>query len=324
MNTVLLSGACGYVGQKVRNYFENEGVRVIGLDRIIPSDCTGQILQADLARRDELFSKLDNLEIDGIVHLASLPGDTGKPYQMLDVNVYGLLNLLEWSRKNDIKKFVSASSISAYEWYPATPFHAPDELPVPETHHCRPQDMYSTTKRMQELLLLTYFHEYKLPACALRFAAVVGPAGKGGGRSWLEFAAQMRAGKEIDLPFFKEDEVCHFVDVRDVARMCFAAYEHPSAVGEIFNCAGPAPTKGSELSEIVKNLVPGIEVRYGYPWSMAQGGKIWFDMGKAERLLGYKPVYDMKSSIENIYQWACENDLQAVKTEEEYGAGVEK
>ena len=47
-------------------------------------------------------------------------------------------------------------------------------------------------------------------------------------------------------------------------------------------------------------------------------------MGKAERLLGYKPVYDMKSSIENIYQWACENDLQAVKTEEEYGAGVEK
>ena len=40
--------------------------------------------------------------------------------------------------------------------------------------------------------------------------------------------------------------------LRDVARMHIAAAEHPGAVGEIFNCCGPAPTRGSEFIEIVQ------------------------------------------------------------------------
>ena len=57
-----------------------------------------------------------------------------------------------------------------------------------EEHPCRPQDIYASTKRMQEILAETYYHQYNVPTTALRVTAVVGPHGRGGGAMWREFA----------------------------------------------------------------------------------------------------------------------------------------
>ena len=197
-------------------------------------------------------------------------------------------------------------------------------MPVDENHPCKPKDMYSTSKRIQELLAKTYFHQYSLNVCMLRFAAVVGPAGKGGGRSWFDFAKQLLIGEEIELPFFAQSEMCHFVDIRDVARMCLAAYKSKNSNGEIFNCAGPSALKGQEMAGIVQEIVPGIKVEYGYPWSMAQGGEIAFDMSKADELMGFKPCFDMEQSIENIYKWALREKNEILKREkdDQFTAGI--
>ena len=269
---------------------------------------------------------MSGCSFEGIIHLASLPGDTGDPQQMIRSNVGGLLNLLEYARKAKVARLAVASSISAYEWYPATKFHPPDSMPVEETHHCRPKDMYSTTKRMQELLLLTYYHQYGVPTTALRLTAVVGPHGKGGGRGWRAFAESLAEGKRVQIPHLTANELCHYVDVRDVARMFLTVLEHPRAVGEIFNCCGPAPTRGSEFIEIVKKLVPGIEVDVGFPWSMAQGGEIAFSMEKAKKLLGFEPIYDLAASIKSIKDWVDAGGLTEAGADEDksYGAGVSR
>jgi len=98
--------------------------------------------------------------------------------EMINVNVKGLQNFLEFDRNSKPRKVVVASSISAYGWYPATKFNSPDYIPVDESHPCRPKDMYSATKRMQELMLITYYKQYSVPAVALRLTAVVGPHGR--------------------------------------------------------------------------------------------------------------------------------------------------
>ncbi len=318
---VLVTGGAGYVGRQVVRQLLDTGRHVLTLDRSRPSgDCP--LLKVDLTDYAALTLALEDFSFDWVIHLASLPGDTGDPIEMTQVNVNGCMHLLEFSRKTKVRRFLLASSISAYEWYPATPFQPPDHTPVNEEHPCRPKDMYSTTKRLQELLALTYYHQYGVPVTVLRLTAVVGPHGRGGGHGWREFARQLANGERVQIPQFSPEEVCHYVDVRDVARMFLAAAEHPGAVGEIFNCAGPTPTRGSEFLEILQRLVPGIEVEFGFPWSMAQGGEIWFDISKAKRLIQFEPNYTLADSIASIKDWVSAGGLNEEVTDQVRTGGV--
>ena len=42
---------------------------------------------------------------------------------------------------------------------------------------------------------------------------------------------------------------------------------------------------------------------------MAQGGEIWFDMSKAEKLMGYRPLYSVEDSIKSIKEWIDDGGL---------------
>ena len=324
MDRVLITGSTGFVGTEVVKQLLECGKKVTGLSHKSIKDRISYI-KADITDYKKLMIALDNKSFDYIMHIASLPGDTGNPVEMINMNINGTQNILEFARKTKIKKFILASSISAYEWYPATKFNPPDYLPVDEKHPCRPKDMYSTTKFMQELLAMTYYYQYEVPVTALRLTAVVGPNGKGGGRGWRVFAEELAAGKKIQIPHFSKEELCHYVDIRDVARMFIAAAEHPKSTGEIFNCVGPIPTSGFEFENIVKKLVPGIKVEYGFPWSMAQGGKIEFDMSKAKKLINFKSIYTLADSIKSIKEWVDSGGLKARNFKnEKYEDGVKK
>jgi dTDP-L-rhamnose 4-epimerase len=175
--------------------------------------------------------------------------------------------------------------------------------------------MYSSTKRIQEILALTFYHQYGLPVAVLRLTAVVGPRGRGGGRSWREFAEKLQEGQSIQIPHFSPEELCHYVDLRDVARMHIVTGEHPNAVGQIFNCCGPAPTHGSEFAATVEGVAPGIEVEFGFPWSMAQGEEVCFDMSKAKELLGFEPQYTLEDSVRSISDWVDAGGLEEARAE---------
>lgn len=322
IKTVLVTGATGYVGHEVVDLLLAQAKEPTALGRSRP-DVDIPFIQADLTDGDATATALDGRRFDAVIHIASLPGDTGDPEQMVRVNVNGCQTMLEFARRTEPERFVLSSSISAYEWYPATKFNPPDYMPVDENHPCRPRDMYATSKRMQELLALTYHHQFSLPVTVLRLTAVVGPRGRGGGRGWREFAEKLAEGKEVQIPHFSEDELCHYVDSRDVAAMHVAACEEPGAVGEVFNCCGPGPTRGSEFADAVRAVAPGIEVACGFPWSMAQGGEIAFDMSKAARLMHFRPQYRLADSVRNIMDWVEAGGLtEDRKRAETFGDGV--
>jgi nucleoside-diphosphate-sugar epimerase len=327
MDDILVAGASGFVGSQVVEFLLSQGLQVTALD-LVPPPVSIPLVQADITDYAALEAALAGKSYNRIFHFASLPGDTGDPLQMVRVNVNGCLNLLNVVRKmGKIRRFVLTSSISAYEWYPATKFNPPEYLPVDENHRCCPKDMYSTTKHIQEHLANTYYHQYGVPITIIRLTAVVGPHGKGGGRGWRTFAEELAEGKHVRVPHLTAQELCHYVDVRDVARMFLVASEHPRAVGEIFNCCGPAPIRGAEFIEIVQRIFPGIKAEVGFPWSMAQGGEIAFDSSKAKKLLGFEPIYDMEQSIGSIKDWIDAGGLEeepVAPADRSYGSGVGK
>lgn len=324
MKTVLVTGATGFVGREVTRQLVGLGKEVTAVGRTKPEENIS-FIKADLTDEEGLKKALEGKTFDCIMHIASLPGDTGNPQEMVSVNVNGCLNILEYARQSKSVRVVIASSISAYEWYPATKFCSPDYMPVDEEHPCRPRDMYSTTKRMQELLAVTYYKQYGVSTTVLRLTAVIGPDGQGGGRGWRKIAEEMAEGKCVQIPHFSSNELCHYIDIRDVARMFITAGEHHGASGEIFNCCGPEPVRGYEFADMVVSLFPGIKVEYGFPWSMAQGGEISFDMSKAEKLIGFKPIYNLYDSIKYIKEWINKGGLKDRKLKNEnFTDGIRK
>lgn len=312
MATVLVTGGTGFVGRELVNQLLRRGDDVVVFSRSRPR-LDVRWIEGDLTRLADVDQCCGVTNLEVIYHLASLPGDTGDPRQMIQVNVVGLENLLKAATVVRPRRFVLSSSISAYEWYPATKFQPPLSLPVDETHPCRPKDMYSLTKLMQELLTLTYHHQYQLPVSILRVTAVVGPDGSGGGRMWRDFAEQLREGRRVQLPFLAESELSHFVDVRDVAAMHIDVANHPGADGQVFNCCAAKATRGHEFASYVKEVAPVATVDYGYPWSMAQGGEIEFDMSKLKQTTGFVPQYTVRDAVRSIYEWTLSGGLAAAR-----------
>jgi UDP-glucuronate 4-epimerase len=313
MAKALVVGGLGYVGNEVVQQLKQQGDEICIFDRVATADTSVESIQGDFTDAQALNKALGDRRFDVIYHLASLPGDTGNPYEMIQVNVLGLLNVLEWARAHPVKRFVMTGSLSALEWYPGTKFNPPLYMPVDEEHPDRPKDMYASTKRMQELLAITYYHEYKVPTTVIRLTAVVGPGGKGGGRGWRAFAEMLKEGKKVQIPHFTPEELCHYVDVRDVGRMHLVLGKHPKAVGEIFNCAAKEPTRGTEFIEIVKKIVPGIKVECGFAWSMAQGNEISLSMEKAKKILDFEPLYTLEDAIKSIKDWVDAGGLEGDK-----------
>ena len=130
---------------------------------------------------------------------------------------------------------------------------------------------------------------------------------------WREFAEQMQAGEEVQLPMHSPEELSHFVDLRDVAQMHIAAAEHPDAIGQVFNCCATQATRGRDFAAIVEEIVPGCRAKFGFPWSMAQGGEIEFSMEKMKSLLGYEPRYTLRDAVQSIYDWVTAGGLEEDK-----------
>ena len=322
----LVVGGSGYVGRALCLQLADQGEEVATLNRSDGNiDDRIEWIQGDITDASDLKRALADKKFNVIYHVASLPGDTGDPLQMVEVNLVGLTTMLNFARGSGVEGFVHSSSISAYEWYPATKFSAPDYEPVDEAHPCRPRDMYASSKRMQEILAMTFYHQYELPVSSLRLTAGVGPGGRGGGRGWREFAEKLAEGKSGQIPQFSLEEVCHYVDSRDVAGMHIAAGAHEKAHGEIFNCCGPGETSGDDFAQAIQKHYPGIEVETGFPWSMAQGGRISFAMSKAARLIDFRPQFTVEDAVLAIKAWSDSGGLDEDRSAEDkaYGGGVE-
>ena len=321
---VLVVGGTGWVGEEIVSQLlaMNDNVTLL-VHKANTNYKNVQTIKSDISNNEQIKSDLNDRSFEVIFHVASLPGDTGDPRQMMDVNVNGLLNLLEFAKETKVKSFILSSSISALEWYPATKFNKPDYLPVDEKHPCRPKDMYASTKRMQELLALSFYYQYKVPITILRLTAVIGPKGRGGGRGYFDMAKMLKERETVTIPHFNEEELCHYIDIRDAARMHLIASEHEKAIGEIFNCCGSNPTTGKEFGDAIKKYIPEINVKCGFPWSMAQGGEISFSMEKAKDMIGFVPNYSIDDSVKSIIEWIDSPDYETFnKNDISFGDGV--
>jgi UDP-glucuronate 4-epimerase len=181
---IIITGGAGFIGSHLTNKMLNEGHEVLVIDNFDPF-YDEKIKRSNLAKSFEntKFSllEMDICNIEGIqsitfqpdiiYHLAAKAGvrpSIMNPLAYMKTNIEGTLNMLEFARIKNVKKFIFASSSSVYGINQNIPWEESD-------NELLPISPYAQSKVSAEFLGYTYSKLYNIDFTALRFFTVYGP-----------------------------------------------------------------------------------------------------------------------------------------------------
>lgn len=265
----LITGGAGFIGSHLVDLLLSEGHSVVAIDNL----CGGwmknlseaekkprfQFIQADIRDRTALDGLFDG--IDWVFHLAALADivpSIEKPRDYFETNVDGTFNVLEASKKADVKRFLYAASSSCYG--------IPAQYPTPETSPIAPQYPYALTKYLGEQLVLHWAQVYKLPALSLRLFNVYGPRSRTTGvygAVFGVFLAQKLHGKPFTV-VGDGTQTRDFTFVADVANAFYTA-ARSNLSNEYLNVGSSGHYSVNRLVDLLGGKITYIPKRPGEP-----------------------------------------------------------
>ncbi len=323
--TVLVTGAAGFIGWKTAKMLLEGGFNVVGIDNMnhyydiklkewrkkdLEKYENFRFFEVDIENLGALRVLFDSFEFDAVVNLAARAGvrySMENPHVYLQTNAQGTLNLLEMMKDKGVKKMVLASTSSLYAGQPM-PFK--ETLPVNT-----PISPYAASKKAAEVTAYTYHYLYNMDITVVRYFTVYGPAGRPD-MSIFRFIKWIDEGTPIKL-FGDGSQARDFTYVDDIARGTVLAMK---PVGyEIINLGGGKnPISLKTIIQKIEDLL-GKKAKIEYkPFHKADMKETWADIEKAEKLLGWKPEIDIDEGLRRTVRWYVENRdwLKDVSVEE--------
>jgi nucleoside-diphosphate-sugar epimerase len=311
--TILVTGGAGCIGSNLCKRLSGLNAdKVIILDNLssayewnIPVEDNIYFVKGDILD-DEMLKRVFKEKPDFVFHLAAHfanQNSVDNPETDLMINGIGILKVLQYSHLSSVKRFVySSSGCGVYGLDSKMPFKEHDisiSLHTP----------YQVTKLLGELYTNYFNNLYGLPIVNARFFNVFGP-GEVPGRyrnvipNFFYWAMKGKA-----LPITGDgNETRDWTFVDDIVNGLLAMGIKDEAIGEAINLGSGKETKVGDMANMVNNLTnnkAGIEYVKRRNWDAKH--RLLSSIGKAEKLIGYKPQTEFKDGVNKLYQWFCSN-----------------
>ena len=318
MPTVVVTGGAGFIGSHLCERFLREGWTVHILDNLVtgkrenvPPGATLHEVDIRDAKAAEIVASLGP---DVLAHLAAqmdVRRSVEDPMYDASVNVIGSLNLLEAVRKRSPgTRVVFASTGGALYGDNTKP-------PNFEDFKKDPESPYAITKLSVEYYLAYYGRVHKLDTVAMRFGNVYGPRQDPHGEAGVVaiFCGRILQGKALTI-YGDGQQTRDYVYVGDVAEALWdAATKSLPAIGLLdargFNVGTGLGTSVVELANILLEEA-GTQVPIEFaPKRPGEAQDSFVDIGKAERLLGWKPRVSLREGLAQSFRWAAERHAAA-------------
>lgn len=230
---ILITGGAGFIGSHLADSLIKDKHNVTIIDNLssgtklnIPK--TSNFIESDI-RDASIINIFKSQKFDIVFHEAAqtlVPSSIKNPHNDADQNIMGLINILEASRKTNVKKIIFSSSAAVYG--------NNSNLPLSEDEVLSPNSFYGLTKLTSEKYLNLYHKYFGLHYTILRYSNVYGPrqGANGEGGVIYIFAKALSENKNITI-FGDGNQTRDFISVHDVVEANKAAILNGSE--KIFN-----------------------------------------------------------------------------------------
>lgn len=297
---ILITGGSGFIGSHVVEYYQGKA-DVVVLDNfrtgnrknLAGLDC--RIVEGSILDREVLGKLMAG--VDAVFHLAALvsvPESMQRPAETVDLNVHGLLNVLEAARAAGVGKLCFASSAAVYGENP--------ESPKVETMRPDPRSPYAITKLDGEYYCDLYAREGWLKTACLRFFNVFGPRQdpRGAYAAAVPIFARSALRNEPLTIHGDGEQTRDFIYVEDIAGALAFLAGNPEIQG-VFNAGyGGSLT----INQLVRQIVHLTGSRSEIHHAPIRAGDIRQSSANAAKLVsaGWRPRFDLGGGLERTMQ----------------------
>ncbi len=318
--TIVVTGAAGFIGSHLAERLLARGDRVIGVDNFDPFYARAlklrnieaatrnprfQFIEADCAEPAQMQPVFAR-PVDAIVHLAAKAGvrpSIADPVGYTRANIVATQVLLEAARQGGVSRFVFGSSSSVYGNNQKVPFSEADSVD-------RPISPYAATKRACEVLAHSYHHLYDMGVLSLRFFTVYGPRQRPD-LAIRKFSELMLRGQAI--PFYGDGtSERDYTWIDDIIQGVVAAVDrsrtHPHEFA-IINLGESRTTSLRRLVDLIAAAL-GVEPKLAQlPMQPGDVNRTFADISRARALLDYRPGTPVEEGIPRFVEW-LKNEAQ--------------
>ncbi|XZE34459.1 SDR family oxidoreductase [Pirellulaceae bacterium SH501] len=302
----LVTGGAGFIGSHIVYTLVDAGHSVRVLDNL----CTGsrknlepvsdriEFLQGSVT--DPIAVQEALAGVERVFHqaaLASVPLSLEKPLETHDACATGTLNMLHWSVKAKVKRFVYAASSSAYGDQPTSSKRETD-LPMPLSP-------YAVAKLTGEYYCQAYYHSFGLETVGIRYFNVYGPRQDPNSPYSAViplFVSRILQGQPA-LIYGDGLQSRDFTYVANVVHGNLLAAERPNIGGRVINVADGRQTTLLQLLEYLGEMLgyrPKIE---HLPPRVGDVRESLADITQARRLLGYEPQIGLEEGLKRTIDY---------------------
>lgn len=308
MRRILVIGSCGQIGSELvpalREKYGNDNVIATGRRTPPPKELKegGPFIYLDALEIDALKRVFYEYEIDTIFHMASILSATGEkiPQTAWDINMNGLINILETSRNYKIKNVIWPSSIAAFG--PTTPRDNTPNITI-----LQPTTMYGITKVAGELLAEYYYKKYGLDTRSMRLPGIISNETLPGGGT-TDYAVEIfyeAIKKKQYSCFLKEDTVLPMMYMPDCLKCMIDLLEAEASKlkRRVYNVTGMSFSAGDLAAEI-NNHIPEFKIEYkpDFRQEIADSWPKSIDDSLAREEWGWNPSFNLASMTKDMIE----------------------
>jgi UDP-glucose 4-epimerase len=209
-------------------------------------------------------------------------------------NISGTINVVDAAKRHGVRRFINFQTALCYG--------APSQLPIPETHPCRPVSSYAISKLAGE----QYVALSGLGYVSIRLASVIAPRLTIG--AIPTFYSRLKAGKAV----FCTTAVRDYLDIEDFLSIMEKVLE--SDRSGIFNVG---PGIGHSISDVLRAVAKGMGVAVPEPLDVRPTAAddveaVVLDAGEAQRAFAWTPRVSLQDSIARMVRWYDAHGVSAI------------
>lgn len=297
---VLVTGGAGFVGSHVVDALVEAGHETVVVDNLRTGERGNLRADVDLHQmdiRDPALGEILQRERPEVVchHAAqtTVKGSTADPKYDADVNVMGLLNLLQGCLAAGVRKVTFSSS-------GGTVYGNTTTLPVPESEPLNPVSPYGITKAASELYLRYFSENFDLTFTAMRYSNIYGPRDHASSEHVITvFIDRLLAGK-TPIIHWDGEQSKDYLYVSDCAAANVAVLSKGD--NETYNIGSGKPLSVNAIyQELTRQMELDVQPEYG-PKRPGDVRAFYLDISKAERELGWSPKVSFEEGIQRTIE----------------------